>query len=134
VVHDDQGPFAADTIFVVDDDSDSRDALSELLKLCGYNVACAENGLAAMDEIGTWRVPPALILLDLAMPVMDGHTFLRRAREDCRINNVPIIITTATPWAHSSGADAILIKPLKPEILLPAVRRFVKPSLSNHGN
>jgi CheY-like chemotaxis protein len=74
---------AAETILVVDDDSDAREALGELLKQRGYSVVCAENGLAALDEIRTRRVPPALILLDLSMPVMDGRTFLRRAREDC---------------------------------------------------
>jgi CheY-like chemotaxis protein len=129
---------AAETILVVDDDSDAREALGELLTQHGYTVACAENGLAALDEIRKRRVSPALILLDLSMPVMDGRTFLRRAREDCHIKNVPIVVTTADLWAQPSGADAILTKPLKVESLLCTVRRFVKPAqnsptLSNPG-
>jgi CheY-like chemotaxis protein len=42
-------------VLVVDDELDARDALSELLKVCGYNVTCAENGLAALDQIEAWR-------------------------------------------------------------------------------
>ncbi len=61
-------------ILVVDDDLDACEALSEFLKLNGYNVACAENGQIALAEIRTRPVPPALILLDMLMPVMDGQT------------------------------------------------------------
>src|SRR5216683_3071101 len=68
-------------ILVVDDDLDACEALSEFLKLNGYTVACAENEQIALAEIRTRPVPPALILLDMLMPVMDGQTFLTRARQ-----------------------------------------------------
>jgi PleD family two-component response regulator len=63
-------------ILVVDDDLDACEALSEFLKFNGYTVACAENGQIALAEIRTRPVPPALILLDMLMPVMDGKPFL----------------------------------------------------------
>lgn len=116
----------ANTIFIVDDDASTCEALSELLKLCGYSVACAENGLVALNKLQTWPAPPALILLDLLMPVMDGHTFVHRAREDHRLKDVPVVVTTADPCAHPSGVDAILRKPVKFEILMSTVRQFMK--------
>ena len=102
------------TILIVEDDPDAREALSELVEVSGYPVVCAENGLAALDKIRNWEASPALILLDLRMPVMDGHAFLQQARNDSRIENVPIIVITADLWAQPSGADAILRKPINP--------------------
>jgi CheY-like chemotaxis protein len=118
----------SETILVVDDDPDAREALSELCRLEGYEAASAENGLVALDEIHGRRVCPALILLDLYMPVMDGHTFLCQARKDSSTANVPIIVMTGDLGAQPSGADAILRKPLKPEFLFQMIRRFLKPS------
>ena len=114
-------------ILVVDDDPDTREALSELLELNGYAVACAENGLIALTEIRTRPVPPALILLDLLMPVMDGHTFLDRARQDHRIKDLPIVVATADPSLEAPGAAAVLGKPIRPQRLLDIVRQFVQP-------
>jgi CheY-like chemotaxis protein len=119
---------AAKTILVVDDDSDAREALGELLTLRGYNVACAENGRAALEKIRALRVPPALILLDLCMPVMDGFAFLRRAREDLHIRSAPIIVITSHPLVQPYGADATLRKPIKFDRLISMVRRFVNKS------
>jgi hypothetical protein len=58
---------AAKLILIVDDDREARDAVSELLTLCSYTTACAENGQAALDEIRRCAVAPALILLDLVL-------------------------------------------------------------------
>jgi chemosensory pili system protein ChpA (sensor histidine kinase/response regulator) len=55
------------------------------------------NGLDALHEIRTLRDPPALILLDLFMPVRDGYAFLQRARHDSRIKHVPIALMTGDP-------------------------------------
>jgi CheY-like chemotaxis protein len=116
------------TILVVEDDADAREALSELLTISGYPVASAENGLAALDQIRNWEAVPALILLDLLMPVMDGHAFLHEARKDRRMENVPIIVITADLWAQPAAADAILRKPINPKLLLRLIRRFLKPA------
>ena len=113
-------------ILVVDDEVDAREALGELLGQRGYSVICAEDGEDALDQVRNWNAPPALILLDLFMPVMDGQVFLRRASEDRRLRNVPIIVMTADPCAEPLGADAILIKPLRPAILITTIRRVLE--------
>jgi CheY-like chemotaxis protein len=116
----------AKTILVVDDEADTREVLTELLNQDGYDIVCAENGLAALNYIQTCDELPALILLDLFMPGMDGRAFLRRAREDPRMRHVPVIVITAVPWVDVRQADLILSKPLRPEILFSEVRRFVE--------
>jgi CheY-like chemotaxis protein len=116
------------TILVIDDDFDAREALSEFFTVNGYTVACAENGQVALDQIGTGKCPPDLIVLDVQMPVMDGRAFLHRVRQDHQIKDVPIIVATAYPSRGAPGATAILSKPVRPERLLSAVRQFLPPA------
>ncbi len=118
----------SNTVLIVDDDLDAREALSELCELNGYAVASAANGLAALDQILTRQLRPALILLDLCMPVMDGQTFLCRMRGGRHIENVPIIVITADLQAEPFGADAIIRKPVNLELLFRIMRRFLEPS------
>jgi CheY-like chemotaxis protein len=112
-------------ILIVDDDDDGREALAEFLIVSGYAVDCADNGQAALDQIRTRKRTPRLILLDLAMPVMDGYAFIDCARQDQRIKDVPIVVTTAHPPETAPLATAILSKPIKPEMLLSLVRRIL---------
>jgi Signal transduction histidine kinase len=78
---------------VVDDLPDNRAVLRHALEGGGWKVVEAENGRAGLEKVGSRR--PALILLDLMMPVMDGFEFLRelRSREDGR--GVPVVVVTA---------------------------------------
>lgn len=111
------------TILIVDDTADEREALGEFLEANGYKVASAHNGKAALNKIE--QLQPRLILLDLMMPVMDGFTFLGLAQRNALLKNVPIIVTTGHPSQSPPGAAAVLSKPIKPERLLPLVRRFM---------
>ena len=64
-------------ILVVEDDTDIREVLAEVLTRAGYRVECAVNGIQAMDWVRARRAGvPTLIILDVRMPVMDGRTFL----------------------------------------------------------
>jgi CheY-like chemotaxis protein len=119
------------TILIVDDDLYAREALSELFRDRGYETACADNGLSALNEIQTRRTLPGLILVDLFMPVMDGLTFLRRLRVDRRTEKIPAIVMTADLSATPLGADAVLHKPLNLELLLRTIGQFVMPVALN---
>jgi CheY-like chemotaxis protein len=99
------------TILVVDDNADVREAVSEFLKVNGYIVACAENGQTALSAIRMRTILPTLILLDMQMPVMNGHSFLNWARQDGLIKDVPIAVATADPSVEAPGASAVLSKP-----------------------
>jgi CheY-like chemotaxis protein len=113
------------TVLIIDDDGDVREALSQFLRGNGFRVFCAENGKAAFDEIRKQRQPPKVILLDLAMPVMDGYTFLDRARQNPKIKNVPVIVITGNEPKTAPGATMVLTKPIKPERVLSLVQRLV---------
>ena len=81
-------------ILVVDDDADIRESLTLALELEGYDVAAARHGGEAWQLLAAGAVP-RLVLLDLAMPVLDGPTLLARLRDDARFRTLPVVILTA---------------------------------------
>ena len=122
----------ADFILVVDDDESVRESIIELLEDEGFDVAAAGNGLEALDLIRD-KGRPALILLDLLMPVMDGHEFL--ARRYAEIAHVPVVLITGAgaQVARFAAANAVLAKPISADALLAAVRRYASPA-GSHGD
>jgi signal transduction histidine kinase/DNA-binding response OmpR family regulator/HAMP domain-containing protein len=80
-------------ILVVDDDAATRETIRRMLEKDGWTVAEAENGRAGLERAEA--NPPALILLDLMMPEMDGFEFLTRVRKGSAGHDVPILIITA---------------------------------------
>jgi CheY-like chemotaxis protein len=101
-------------ILVVDDDADIREALGLALELEGYAVGLARDGGAAWALLdGGAR--PALVLLDLAMPVLDGAALLARIRADDRLRHLRVVLVTAfaSPAdATRAQADGVLHKPV----------------------
>lgn len=78
-------------VLVVDDSEDTRQSMCAILEVAGYAVASAENGEVALALLeGGLR--PCLILLDIAMPRMDGIEFRARQVEDPRFENVPVVL------------------------------------------
>ncbi len=100
-------------ILVVDDDSDILKVLSANLKLEGYNVVTAENGIDAYNL--SMEDPPDLMILDLSLPDFDGIQLCRKLRKEN--NDVPIIILTARDSVSDKvlglecGADDYIVKP-----------------------
>ncbi len=80
-------------VLVVDDDPKTRDMLRRTLQKAGWTVAEAANGSEALEALE--RVKPALVLLDLLMPGMDGFEVLERLNGDATWREVPVIIVTA---------------------------------------
>ncbi len=115
-------------ILLVEDDPALRCALSELLREHGYEVACATDGRDALAQLGT-RPAPSVILLDLAMPVMDGWAFRAEQRRDPRLAAIPTIVISASLAADPRGLEelepaATLAKPFEFERLIATVRRL----------
>ncbi|MCQ8239749.1 response regulator [Rhizosaccharibacter radicis] len=80
-------------ILVVDDDADARTRVSTMLARAGFGTREAPNGVAALEEVEARA--PAIVLLDLMMPEMDGFEFLRRLRGEPRWNEVSVIVLSA---------------------------------------
>jgi CheY-like chemotaxis protein len=120
------------TIMVVDDDPDVRDAISELLERHGYAVVPASNGDEALRELKDRNVRPALILLDVMMPVMDGQEFCAEQQADPELKDIPVVVFTAFGAALDAMSDvkalARLEKPMQADHLLESVGRFADPS------
>ena len=111
-------------ILVVEDHLDLREMLTVLLESEGYTVDTASNGVEALECLG--HSCPAVILLDLMMPVMTGDEFRRRQLADERYAHVPVICMTAAhdgkERAARMHADEYFQKPVDFEELLTAVR------------
>ena len=113
------------TVFIIEDDSDTREMLAKFLELEGYHVEMAANGQQALDRLAT-GAPACVIVLDLMMPVMDGWQFRRMQVEDARLSKIPTIVVSAAGrerMAHIS-ADAYLAKPIDMDELLTRVSEF----------
>jgi CheY-like chemotaxis protein len=119
---------ASASLLVVDDDHDIREMAKLLLELSGYRVATAADGLEAWQRLEAGEAP-ALILLDLMMPRMDGEHFLQTLRASSRAS-IPVVIisghTAATIKARELEANGCLTKPIELDELLATVERFVR--------
>lgn len=116
-------------ILLVDDHEDNRFALMMVLEREGYRALGAENGRVAV-ELARAELPD-LVLMDLAMPVMDGREAMKVLREDARTAGIPIVVLTAMALSVdrerlvAEGFDGLLVKPCMPPVLLAEVRRVL---------
>jgi CheY-like chemotaxis protein len=109
------------TVLVVDDDSDTRLSVRELLVDHGYRVILATNGQEALPYCQGASIPDCIIL-DLWMPIMDGWQ-LARALNEASLPPIPIVVVTAGEviWRYPQNAMHVMRKPLRPEPLLALV-------------
>lgn len=115
-------------VLVVDDDPDILDAICDILEVESYRVARARNGVEALQRIEEER--PAVILLDLMMPVMDGVTFAHALHEKPSGWDIPILVISADgnpQRAASVGARGYLAKPFDIDALLGHVVALAGP-------
>lgn len=112
-------------ILVVDDDEGILDVILMTLEYQGYDTRAARDGAEALAIVDRER--PALVVLDMRMPVMDGWAFARALAD--RGIHLPIIVMTAAQdarqWAEEIGADAYVEKPFDIGTLVETVDRVV---------
>jgi CheY-like chemotaxis protein len=117
---------AAPTILVIEDYSDTRELLSVLLRRRGYNVIEAEDGLEGLLKAGAKY--PDLVLLDLALPEMDGVEVARRLHEMPKLSEIPIFVISAylteeiQADLRAHGCVGMFRKPFDAEALLENIR------------
>ena len=116
-----------ETILIADDEANIRDLARLYLEKEGFRVRTAVDGAAALEEVR--RDPPALLVLDLMMPRMDGWEVCRRVRAE---GNLPILMLTARDEdidkivGLEMGADDYLTKPFNPRELVARVRAILR--------
>ena len=115
-------------ILVVDDDADSRVVLRAYLEIRGYDVAEAEDGYEAVEK--ALEEPPDLVIMDMAMPLVDGVNSARTMRLHDELRGVPIVALTGfgsfyRPRAIAAGCDDVVAKPVDFDRLRPVIARHL---------
>jgi len=118
----------AKRILVVEDDIDNRRIVAKVLSVDGYEVVEAVDGLEALDRARSER--PHLILMDLALPNMDGWEATRRLKSDPETRHIPVVALTAVAMrgdeeqARAAGCDDYIAKPARPAAIRELVRKY----------
>ncbi|HEY9898543.1 MAG TPA: response regulator [Pantanalinema sp.] len=116
-------------ILVVDDDPNSRKIVELMLMSHGYSLLFAENGLHAVEVALHER--PDLILMDMLMPIMNGHEATRRIKEHPNGSEIPVVALTALAFesdrreALQAGCNGYLSKPFNRRELVETVKTFL---------
>jgi two-component system, OmpR family, KDP operon response regulator KdpE len=122
-------------LLVVDDEPQIRRFLKATLEVHGNEVALAENGRSALEQVTTWH--PDVVLLDLGMPEIDGLEVLRRVRE---WSDMPIIVLSVRDRedekviALNLGADDYLTKPFGTNELLARIKVALRHAARRHAS
>ncbi len=117
-------------LLIVDDDKTTRKLLSLYLKGKGYEVVPAENGLDAIEKLGTESIN--LVVTDMNMPYMDGIELTKTLRADSNLKNIPIIMVTTEAdddekkKAFEAGVDDYLVKPTNADAISESIKRIIK--------
>ena len=117
-------------VLVVEDYQDAREMYAAYLQFSGFAVAEAGNGVEAIEK--THELLPDIVLMDLALPRMDGWEATRRLKNDERTRHIPIVALTGhalaghAEGARDAGCDAFVTKPCLPDALVAEIRRLLE--------
>ncbi|WP_457447000.1 PAS domain S-box protein [Roseateles sp. P5_E4] len=120
-------------VLVVDDSDINLDVTKRILELEGAKVLLANNGQEAFDLLEAQPHAIDVVLMDVQMPVLDGHDATRRIRLELHLADLPIIALTAGALsserqrATAAGMDDYLVKPFDPRSLVASILRRVAP-------
>jgi CheY-like chemotaxis protein len=121
-------PNTSKSVLVVEDDPDIRELLKIALEMEGHSVQTAQNGQEAWDFLNGPNQKPALMIIDLMMPVMDGWKLLELKSQSLDFKDIPAMIVSATSdkkFPIPEKNQVILKKPLDLKVFLSHVARFV---------
>jgi two-component system, cell cycle response regulator DivK len=117
-------------ILVVEDQEDNRRILRDLLTSAGFDLIEATTGAEGVRLAELNR--PDLILMDVQMPVLDGHEATQQIKAQPELRSIPIIVVTSYALsgdeakAKAAGADAYVAKPFSPRALLATIRHTLQ--------
>lgn len=118
-------------VLVVEDNELNQLVIQGLLKKAGVQVTIASHGREAVEILARTQAFD-LVLMDIQMPVMDGHEATRHIRHDLQIVHLPIIGLTAHALSEErqrcldSGMNDFITKPVSPDLLYATIERHVK--------
>jgi CheY-like chemotaxis protein len=122
------------SVLIVDDNEYLREIFSSILRFSGYEIVEAESGAEAIEKAAAAK--PHLILLDLALPDMNGIDVARSIKRNQRSAHIPIIVCSAFSTegekedSLSAGVVDYLRKPISSQVLKAKIEKFILPSKS----
>jgi CheY-like chemotaxis protein len=114
---------ASKLVLIVDDDPDLLDVTSFVLEGEGFPVETARDGAEALERLRAGRLP-AVVLLDLMMPVMNGYQFLEEVAKDPSLKEIPVVVLTAASLMEVPRALKVMHKPIDLGLLVKVVERY----------
>ena len=128
---------AGPLVLVVEDYQDAREMYAAYLQFSGFQVAEATDGVEAIEK--TLELMPDIILMDLALPKMDGWEATRRLKMDERTRHIPVVALTGhalaghAEGARQAGCDAFVTKPCLPDALVAEIQRMLAARKAESG-
>ena len=128
-------PDSTVDVLVVDDSPDTCKAIKRLLRTAGHSAACLPDGLTALEYLADCK--PAVVLLDLMMPGIDGMEVLRRIRREPALADLPVVLYTAVSdpdvWRQGLklGAQQVALKSGGWDVLYPLLRPYLTAAMPN---
>ena len=125
-------------ILIIEDNEQNIYMETFLLEHRGYDVIQARDGIEGLEAAG--RVNPALILLDIQLPLMDGHAVARRLKEQPETRDIPVVAVTSYATLKdreqvlATGCDGYIEKPIDPETFVMQIEQFLPGSPSETGD
>lgn len=117
------------TILIADDTPSEAALMAGVVQQLGHEARTVADGESCLATARTLK--PALILLDVVMPKLDGYNTCRKLKKDPALADIPVIIVTSKNqdsdkfWAEKQGANRFVTKPFTPESLAEAIKAFV---------
>jgi CheY-like chemotaxis protein len=110
-------------VLAVDDDPSVRESMSILIDAKSYSVLQAENGQKALDVLKQTPHSPCLVVLERAMPIMDGRGFLKLRAQDPILRDIPVVVVSGNAQAKNplDGIDVYLRKPVNVDRLIDII-------------
>jgi len=129
--------MAQKTVLLAEDDLEIRDILQDLLEAEGYDVVPASHGRQALEFLqgarGDSDKLPDLVVLDLMMPLVDGHQVLDTMKSDPVLAPIPVVVLSAVARERPIGAAAFLRKPIPLQKFFDTIKGFVEAGLPRAG-
>jgi CheY-like chemotaxis protein len=120
-------------VLLIEDHAQNRYLATFLLEKYGYAVECAADGPAGIELARTSK--PAIILLDIQLPQMDGYTVARELRNNPDLRDIPIIAVTSYAMVGdrekslAAGCNGYIEKPINPDTFVSEIERFLNTNL-----
>jgi twitching motility two-component system response regulator PilH len=117
------------TILIIDDTPSEAALMSSVVQKLGHNAQSVSDGETGIATARTLK--PALILLDVVMPNLDGFSTCRRIKKDPELAKTPVIMVTSKNqdsdrfWAEKQGASGFVTKPFTPDSLAGAIKSLL---------